>query len=240
MTTTTGPAEAAGVTPIRRSPLAAVHERLGARWVAERSHWPASYGSPEGEGETVRAAAGLADVGPLVKLSVSGPDIRVSLGRIGLGGEVGGITAGTLAGVSVGAWHIAPDEALIVYEPTDPADPAAATAGIAPLRSAGFVPVEQSSGIAALVLVGPAAREVLRDVFPIDVHPRALADRYLASGPVAGIRTVVGRVDRDALPSFTLLVARDLAVALWEALLEAGGGHGLRCVGADALPGGSR
>lgn len=240
MTTTTGSALAGSVTPIRRSPLASVHERLGARWVSDRSHWPASYASPEREGETVRAAAGLADVGPLVKLSVSGPDIAMSLGRIGLGGEVGGITAGTLAGVVADAWHIAPDEVLIVYRPADPADPAAATVGIAALRSAGLAPVEQSSGIAALILIGPAAREVLRDVVPIDVHPRALADRHLASGPVAGIRTVVGRVDRDGLPSFTLLVARDLAVALWEGLLEAGGRHGLSRVGADALPGGSR
>lgn len=228
------------MTPIRRSPLAAVHERLGARWVAERSHWPASYGSPEREGETVRAAAGIADVGPLVKLSVSGPDLAMSLGRIGLGGQVGGITAGTLVGVVVDAWHIAPDEALIVYAPADSADPAAATAGIAALRTAGFAPVEQSSGIAVLVLAGPAAREILRDVFPIDIHPRALADRQLASGPVAGIRTVVGRVDRYEIPSFTLLVARDLTKSLWEALLEAGGRHGLRPVGADALPGGSR
>ncbi len=240
MTTTTGSTEAGAPAPIRRSPLASEHVRLGAQWVSERAHWPASYGSTEREGETVRAAAGLADVGPLVKLSVSGPDVFVSLGRIGLGGQVGGITAGTLAGVAVDAWHIAPDETLIVYKPADPADPAAAIAGVAALRSGGFAPVEQSSGIAALVLAGPAAREVLRDVFPIDFHPRALEDRRLASGPVAGIRTVVGRMDRDGLPSFTLLVARDLAVALWEALREAGGSHGLRQVGTDALPGGSR
>lgn len=232
-TTTTG----AGLAPVRRSPLATEHERLGVHWISDRAHWPTRYGSVERESEAVRSAAGLADLGPLVKLSVGSPGIARRLGEIGLGGEGGAIARGTLGGVPVNVWYVAPDEAVIVYPPADSADPAAGSPGIAALRAAGFIPVEQSSGLAALVLAGPAARLVLRDCFPVDVHPRALADRHLASGPVAGIRTVVGRLDRDDIPSFTLLVARDLAVSLWEAMLEVGGASGLRPVGASALPG---
>ena len=228
-------AMAYGLAPVRRSPLATEHERLGAHWISDRAHWPATYGSAELERATVRAAAGLADLGPLVKVSVTAPDVNAGLARIGLDGEVGAITSGTLAGLSVDAWFLAPDEALITHQPADPAHPDAHVPATGALRSAGFAPVEQSSGITVLILAGPAARLVLGDCFPIDVHPRVLRDRHLASGPVAGIRTVVGRIDRDDAPSFTLLVARDLAVSLWTALLEIGEVHGLRPVGADAL-----
>ncbi len=217
--------------PIRRSPLAAEHERLGARWISDREYWPASYGSEDVEQEAVRSAAGLADVGPLIKLSVVAPDVAGELRPMGLDGAVGSITSGTLAGVGVHVWFLAPDEALIVHSSADPAP------GVSALRSAGLTPVELSSGFASLVLAGPAARLVLGDCFPIDVHERVLPDRHLTSGPVAGIRTVVGRVDRAGATSFTLLVGRDLAVSLWETLLEVGAMHGLRPVGADALPG---
>ncbi len=219
--------------PIRRSPLAAEHGRLGARWISDREHWPASYGSEDVEQEAVRSAAGLADVGPLIKLSVVAPDVAGELRPLGLDGGVGSIRSGTLAGVGVHVWFVAPDEALIVYPSAD------AAPAVAALRSASFAPVELSSGFASLVLAGPAARLVLGDCFPVDVHDRVLPDRHLTSGPVAGIRTVVGRLDRGGAPSFTLLVARDLAVSLWETLLEVGAMHGLRPVGANALPGGS-
>lgn len=235
-TTEMAPALAA----VRRSPLAAEHERLGARWISDRALWPAAYGSVDAERVAVLAAAGLADLGPLVKLSVAAPDIVAGLGGLGIGGEVRAIVSGSLAGIPVDAWFLAPDEALVIHppaDPADPADPAAHAPTLAALRAAGFSPVVQSSGIAALVLAGPAARQVLADAFPIDLDPRVLADRRLASGPVAGIRAVVGRADRDGVPMFTLLVARDLAVSLWTALLEIGALHGLRPVGSDALPG---
>lgn len=217
--------------PIRRSPLAAEHERLGARWISDREHWPATYGSEDVEQEAVRSAAGLVDVGPLIKLSVVAPDVAGELRPLGLDGGLGSITSGTLAGVGVHVWFLAPDEALIVHPSAD------AAPMIVALRSAGLAPVELSSGFASLVLAGPAARLVLGDCFPVDVHDRALADRHLASGPVAGIRTVVGRLDRGGAPSFTLLVARDLAVSLWDSLLEVGAIHGLQPVGAAALSG---
>lgn len=226
-----------GSARVRRSPLAAEHERIGATWISDRAHWPATYGSVERERGVVRAAAGLVDLGPLVKLSVTAPDVVAGLAQVGLGGEVGAIAGGTLAGFSVDAWFLAPDEALVVHPPADPADPAAPAPAVAALRSAGFAPVDLSSGIAALVVAGPTARLVLGDCFPVDVHARVLPDRHVTSGPIAGIRTRVGRLDRGGVTSFTLLVARDLAVSLWATLLEVGEVHGLRPIGVDALPG---
>jgi heterotetrameric sarcosine oxidase gamma subunit len=188
------------------------------------------------ESSVVRSAAGLVDLGPIVKLSVTAPDVAARLAQIGLRGEVGAIASGTLAGISVDAWFLAPDEALLMHPPADPSDPAAPAPAAAALRSACFSPVDLSSGIGVLVLVGPNAREVLGDCFPVDVHARALPDRHLTSGPIAGIRTRVGRLDRGGLTSFTMLVGRDLAASLWTTLLEVGEVHGLRPVGAHALP----
>ncbi|MDP9481784.1 MAG: hypothetical protein M3P84_01005 [Chloroflexota bacterium] len=235
----TMPTVTSGLHPVRRSPLAAEHERLGATWISDRAHWPATYGSVEEERAAVRSAAGLVDLGPLVKLSVSAPDVAAGLGHVGLHGEVGEIAPRPLAGVSVDAWFLAPDEALLVHQPANPGDPAASERAFAALRSAGFAPVELSSGIAVLVLAGPSARQVLGDCYPVDVHARVLPDRQLTSGPIAGIRARVGRLDRGGVTSFTLLVARDLAVSLWMTLVEVGEVHGLRPVGVDALSGGS-
>lgn len=227
----------AGAAPVRQSPLAAEHARLGARWISDRAQWPATYGAPDRERETVRSAAGLVDLGPLVKLSVTAPDVAAALRPLGLTGSLGAIVSGRLAGIAVNVWFLAPDEALVVHPPADPGDVQASLATVAALRVAGLTPVELSSGTAALVLAGPAARLVLGDCFPVDVHPGALPDRHHASGSVAGILAVVGRLDRDGAPSFTLLVARDLAVSLWTALLEIGAMHGLAPVGVDALSG---
>ena len=53
-----------------------------------------------------------------------------------------------------------------------------------------------------------------------DLSERAVADRAIVQAPLANVRVVLARTDLDGLPAFTILVARDEARYLWDALRD--------------------
>jgi aminomethyltransferase len=68
------------VTPPRRTPLTAVHERLGAT-LTDFAGWlmPLRYGSELAEHRAVRTAAGLFDLSHMGEIMVTGPDAAGAL-----------------------------------------------------------------------------------------------------------------------------------------------------------------
>ncbi len=66
---------------VRRSALEAAHLALGARWVAEHVHWPEGYGADDAAASMVAVAggAGLAEIGPLWRLSLRSSWVSSSL-----------------------------------------------------------------------------------------------------------------------------------------------------------------
>jgi heterotetrameric sarcosine oxidase gamma subunit len=80
-----------------------------------------------------------------------------------------------------------------------------------------------SSGFAALRVVGTRARAVLAEACPVDLSEAAVHDRGIVQANVANVRVLLARMDLDGEPAFTLLVARDEARYLWDALSELGG-----------------
>jgi heterotetrameric sarcosine oxidase gamma subunit len=111
-------------------------------------------------------------------------------------------------------WLLAPDEVLVL--------------GGQPADSDGLVIVDVSSAWTALRVGGPATTAILEEACPVD-----LSGPGIAQAPVANVRVIVRRTGPRS--TCTLLVARDEAEYLWDALLAIGEHHGLRPVGPAAL-----
>jgi glycine cleavage system aminomethyltransferase T len=189
--------------PIRRSALESTHAALGAEWISETVRWPVSYGDPASEGRAVEATAGLAEVGPLDKVVVRGP---------GAAGQAARLVNGRRSD----AWALATDEVIVVGE--------GLTKLRAGLEGTGPIAVDVSSAYTVLRLAGPSSVAVLEEVAELD--PTASG---VLQAPVANVRAIMRR--EDDRPTFTILVARDEAEYVWDALLRLGRPHGLRPVG---------
>jgi heterotetrameric sarcosine oxidase gamma subunit len=103
------------------------------------------------------------------------------------------------------------------------------------LEAQGIEATDVSSLYATLQLTGPKARAVLEELFPVDISERALPNRRIVLGPLAHVTVVLARIDHRGLPSFTVLVERDQAEYVWDALLHVGARHELEPVGAAAV-----
>lgn len=220
-------------TPIARSALHEVHEALGAAF-AEAAGWqvPRSYANPEQEAARVREAVGLVDASVLGKLALRGRDAAALVGS----GDGHGRVARRLRLEGDGpalALPLAPDEWLLL---TAPGGAPGVAARLTP-RLAGCAHLtDLTSALAALRLAGPRAPELLPRLFPLDLSPPVFPNLAVLQGPFAKVRAVIVRDDLGPLPSYLLLIPRDVAEYLWEAILEAGHEVGLAPVGVAALP----
>ncbi len=91
---------------------------------------------------------------------------------------------------------------------------------------------DASAATALLALQGPAAREILRPLADLDVD--SVKYYRFAEGHVAGLPAVISGTGYTGEDGFELYVGADVAPALWDALLEAGAGHGLIPAGLGA------
>lgn len=228
--------------PVRRSPMAGLAARMGANWIAETAHWAADYGDVSGEIAAATAACVLADWGPTDKLAVKGPSGRRVLADLEIGAPLGETASVALAGVNLRSWALAPDETLLILA-ADGTPAGAGTASVtAGVVAAGGTVTDLSSGLAGMRVVGPAARDLLIEVCAVDLGADQFADGRVAMAPIANVRVTLARRDIGERTAFELLVARDQAAYLFEALLHAGAVHGVRAAGQraiDALAGGA-
>lgn len=210
---------------IRRSPLASVHSRLGARWVDPAMLWPADYGDPAREVSTARSTAGLADIGPVGKFELRGPGAAPVISAAKGVFRPGTVTGDRSKGESQ-VWGMAPDHALVVRTGSQDL-----TARPVP----GVAIVDLSSALSVFRLVGPNTRALLSELCSIDLDPGLFSDCALAHIPLANVRVTLARLDWGGMPGYTILLARDYAEYMWEALMDVGGSHGLGAVGGRSI-----
>ena len=225
---------------LRRTPLFERHRALGARLVEFAGYeMPVQYTSILAEHRAVREHAGLFDVSHMGQLHLRGagagasvarlvtcpvPSLRVGQVRYGLlchetGGVVDDVTVYRTGEdayfLCVNAANVEKDYRWVVRH-------AAADAEVR----------DRSDATGLLALQGPASAEILASLAEPD--PRALRRFRFAEGRVAGRATLVSRTGYTGSDGFELYCAADDAVALWDALLEAGRGAGLVPVGLGA------
>jgi sarcosine oxidase gamma subunit len=183
------------------------------------------FGEPTLELDRISRTVGFADRSALTKIEVLGEPqaVTATLARAG----APPLALGT-ASRTTGTWWclIAPSRALVISERHEP-----------DLRSAvedadgvGFLDV--TSGLAAMSLVGPGARELLARFCAIDVRPSVAPPASFRPGSVARTPGYL-LVERE--DGILLLVGWALGEYLWEVVADAAEQLGGGPVGADVL-----
>ncbi len=88
----------------------------------------------------------------------------------------------------------------------------------------------------AAAISGPNARALLADLAPeVDVSNAALPMMGMAEGLVAGIPARIFRLSFSGEIAYEINVDADYGLALWNGILTAGGPHGLKAYGTEAM-----
>ena len=83
--------------------------------------------------------------------------------------------------------------------------------------------IELTDARAVLRLTGPAAREILSALLPIDLHPRGFAPGRVATTVTSHLTVQLRQI--DTAPTYELSVGRSFAGSLWRSLELAGAGR---------------
>ena len=218
------------------------HKKAGASFT-DFGGWqmPLKYNSELAEHHAVRKAAGLFDLSHMGEVWVTGPDAAAILDYA---------LAGKLSAVAIGKakYSLICDadggiiDDLITYRRADDKFLVVPNAGNAKVvadalqeRAANFdVTVEDASVETSLITVqGPAAEAILLQLVPAEQNALVTDLKYYAAVEVGvsfggAVRDLlVARTGYTGEDGFEIYVPNLDAPALWEALLEAGEGHGL-------------
>jgi aminomethyltransferase len=219
----------------KRSPLDALHRRLGAK-MGPFSGWemPIEYAGTLSEHRAVRQSVGVFDLTHLGKVEVHGPGARAAL-QHALSGDLD-----RLAGPGSAQYTLCLNDEgtiiddLIVYWTADGyllvpnaanwpkvADAVRASANELNGSDAGApVEVVPRPDVAVLAVQGPAAPELVGALFPAEVAGM----EYMHAAPVtyAGETLRLARTGYTGERGYELLVPGELAAKLWEELFERG------------------
>jgi glycine cleavage system aminomethyltransferase T len=161
----------------------------------------------------VRDRAGLADVSWIAKLDLKGP----------------GLSTPPDLPARARSWHLGVSHYLVTSE---------SGCALPDLRLPGPPDVyatDVTSVFAALLLAGPRSREVLRKLTSLNVSDTALPEGGCGQASLAHVHATLLRRDLSGVPGFLLLVSREYAESVWEAVLHAGHEAGLQPFGLEAL-----
>ncbi|WP_232664068.1 FAD-dependent oxidoreductase [Pseudonocardia sp. TRM90224] len=235
--------------PVRRSPMQAAHERLGARpLVAGQWIRPDHYGDPVAEARAVRESVGIIDVTPIGKLDLRGPDVaqllnllyvnkwsKLAVGRVRYGvmcAEDGVVFDDGVTG-RLGEDHYlmstTSSGAAAVWEWVEnwlQTERPQWKVHVTPLTTA----------YASINVAGPRSRELVgRLVEDVDLAEDAFGYMNVRTGRLAGVDgCVLWRIGFTGELSYELHVPAGYGLHVWEALLEHGADLGVRPFGVEA------
>jgi aminomethyltransferase len=230
------------VEKLRRTPLHAVHERLGAT-MTSFAGWqmPLRYGSETAEHHTVRRAAGLFDLSHMGEILVTGPEAGQAL-DYALTGHLSALRPGRARYTMMCAADGGVLDDLVVYRQGEQeflvianAANTATVYGSCGERAGGFdARVTDATGDYALIAVqGPAAAGILA---PLAASLDLSGIRYYAGafGDVAGRRCWVARTGYTGEDGFEVFCRPGDAEHVWAALTSEGAAAGLAPAGLAA------
>ena len=224
----------------------------GADWFAGRGRTPEpgplTWGRPDWfetwaqEHRAVREGVGLMDMSFMADFSVTGPDAGAFLDRLStarVDGDSGVITytqwlndAGTLE-ADLTVTKLGEDSFLVVAS-----DTAHRHVGEWMRRHRGSYDVDiadTTSGITQINVQGPLSREVLQRATSVDLSNEAFGFRAARTIDIGFARVLCARITYLGELGYELHIPTELAVHVYEQLLEAGAASGLRHVGLKAL-----
>ena len=225
----------------RRTPLTAVHEKLGAS-LTDFAGWlmPLRYGSETAEHTAVRTAAGLFDLSHMGEFAVTGPGAAAAL-DYALTGEPSALRPGRARYTMICAddggilddlivYRLADEEFLVVANAANAGVVGAALSDRIHGRDAQVS--DRTDDYALIAVQGPRAATILGALTSAD-----LAEvKYYASYParVAGRDVLLARTGYTGEDGFEIFAAPGDAEHLWAELTQAGAAHGLAPAGLAA------
>ena len=224
---------------LRRTPLYDRHVALGARMVPFAGwEMPVQYASILDEHRTVRSAIGLFDLSHMGELAVNGTE-ALAFVRYAVASDPGTLEPGQAqysmlcaadGGVIDDLICYRTDEGYLLVCNASNRDTVVAHLGDL-LRHGDFDAVvdDRSDQTALIAPQGPRAAELLGTLTDLDVA--SLGYYRSLRGKVAGIECLVARTGYTGEDGFELFCDPRRAVALWDALLEAGVPLGLKPAG---------
>ena len=210
------------------------HLELGAAMV-EHEGWtlPARYSDPEDEIVRVRQAAGITDISPIGKIRLQGETVDQALREAVPGYQVTSVGSVFVNSDDSGGpivVRLAHDDCLIVTKS------AHTDRVLESLKLDGCAhPVNVTSVLAAVRIIGPNAPAVLTGVTDLDLAPPYFPNLSCAQSMVAEIHGTIIRRDIGGLLVYDLLFGRDYGDHMWESLIDAGERHGLTPFGLEAM-----
>jgi len=228
------------MTELRRTPLAALHERLGGRMVPFAGFaMPVQYSSIVEEHRAARVTAALFDVSHMGQIALAGTAAgdcadrlctramsTLAPGRVRYAlfcNEAGGVVD------DLTVYRTGEDAYLLCVNAANTAFDLAWVQQHAP---ASVAVRDESQETGLLALQGPASAAVLADAGGPALG--ALRRFHFARTKVAGVRVLASRTGYTGADGFELYCAARDAVALFEALLGAGRAHHLLPAGLGA------
>ena len=220
-----------GVVPVARSPLEHELRRAGASF-AVRDGWSVAtrFGSVAAELQSARCRVAISDRSWLAKFELQAPAQQLAE----LAGEhAGGALELGRARHHDGAWWcpVTARRLLVVAPPSCAAalhadlDEAAAGLGFASV-------VDVSAGMAAILVLGPGARELLATLTALDLRAVAAPEGALRPGSVARVPAIVLH---ERAGRFLVLFGAAQAEYVWSVVADAGEALGVAFVGSDAI-----
>jgi aminomethyltransferase len=219
---------------LRRTPLAAVHEGLGAT-MTDFAGWqmPLRYRSETAEHNAVRTAAGLFDLSHMGELRVTGDEATAAL-DYALVSDISAVRQGRAKYTMMTAPDGGVIDDLVVYRLAENdylvvanASNAAAVAAELTERAAGYAATvsDRTEDYALIAIQGPRSAAILAKLTDTDLA----GVKYYAGYPavVAGRPVLLARTGYTGEDGFEIYADPDDATALWTALSDEGHDAGL-------------
>jgi aminomethyltransferase len=227
---------------VKHTPLNARHRALGGRMV-EFAGWdmPVEYTGITDEHMAVRTRAGLFDVTHMGQVEIAGPGALDAIQWIS-SNDASRLTVGqahysaltTPQGTFVDdclVYRFADAHFLLVINASNvDKDYAWIVEHTRPFGE--VAAVNTSSRYALIALQGPVAGQVMQTLTDVDVS--AVKYYWFAHGEVAGARATLSRTGYTGEDGFEVFVPPQMAVRVWDAILEAGKPHGVIPAGLGA------
>jgi heterotetrameric sarcosine oxidase gamma subunit len=205
-------------TPARLSPVHTLHVQSGAV-MTDVAGWQVveRYGDVEGEVRAVMASAGMCDISGRSAMRIK------SFHLDGVLGSRSPAIGSTIKDDDTVIARLTTEEALALGPPPDVGS---WQAGIDLDGSPSRYLTDVTSGLMAMKIVGPRAREVVASITDLDVRDRSLPDGSCAQAGFAQVHGTLLRFDVANTSAYELYVAREFGAYIWEVVLESLG-HGI-------------
>ncbi|MBV9099681.1 MAG: glycine cleavage system aminomethyltransferase GcvT [Candidatus Dormibacteraeota bacterium] len=214
-----------------RTPLYDRHVAMGARMVEFAGFdMPLQYSSIREEHEAVRNRAGIFDLSHMGEVRIAGADadatvqrlISNDLNRVSAGGAVYSVMCNEHGGIV---------DDVVVYRDDDSCmvvvNASCRQKDVSWMRDhAAAAGIEDISDDVALIAVqGPRARAIVATLTSVDLD--SIKPFHATFGDVAGVASRISRTGYTGEDGLELYVMGDVAMQLWDALLEVGEAEGL-------------